>query len=168
MRGNPARVVGVFEAGGSIPACAGKPPALRLIRVPGRVYPRVCGETALLALRLSLWCGLSPRVRGNPAGSSNGSQYSRSIPACAGKPVPRAHSAAPGQVYPRVCGETAWLCPALHFAQGLSPRVRGNRHTGRRRCGRRRSIPACAGKPRADCSQPPSAPVYPRVCGETW
>ena len=50
---------------------------------------------------------------------------------------------------------------------GLSPRGRGNPDSAGRRAGRRRSIPAWAGKPaRPEIDQPPIQ-VYPRVGGET-
>ena len=91
--------------------------------------------------------GLSPRVRGNlPYGPHRGI-VRRSIPACAGEPRAYRHAAAPGQVYPRVCGGTADAPRLPLIPLGLSPRVRGN--------------PA---KPRASAWP---CWVYPRVCGGT-
>ena len=50
---------------GSIPACAGEPPAFSTPMIVPKVYPRVCGGTAL-AVPATTWPrGLSPRVRGN-------------------------------------------------------------------------------------------------------
>ena len=90
-----------------------------------------------------------------------------SIPACAGEPPRRGRRAAPGWVYPRVCGGTQ-LLQLLHVSSsGLSPRVRGNL---RRRADLRRergSIPACAGEPRPARAAPGRRRVYPRVCGGT-
>ena len=67
VRGNPDVVTPVASAAGSIPACAGEPccggPAAR----KARVYPRVCGGTAIRKRQSPARGGLSPRVRGNPA-----------------------------------------------------------------------------------------------------
>ena len=112
---------------GSIPACAGEPrsPAPRLRT--RWVYPRVCGGTCQPLGRRPALRGLSPRVRGNPPtppyrththrGLSprvRGNRIPRrrrrsllrSIPACAGEPQRWWGNAAPGGVYPRVCGGT--------------------------------------------------------------
>ena len=85
----------------SIPACAGEPAGLRAptchrvyprvcggtavpVQPADKVYPRVCGGTPFSILSSGQW-GLSPRVRGNqqPPPRRNGS-----IPACAGEPTP--------------------------------------------------------------------------------
>ena len=50
---------------------------------------------------------------------------------------------------------------------GLSPRVRGNQHTGSQLRNTRRSIPACAGEPARNLPPPNQGRVYPRVCGGT-
>ena len=50
---------------------------------------------------------------------------------------------------------------------GLSPRVRGNPRTRRRRTSGGRSIPACAGEPGRCCRCRADWGVYPRVCGGT-
>ena len=65
VRGNRRRRLAVAEEGGSIPACAGKPPATRRGRASVWVHPRVCGETRRGWLRGSDRRGPSPRVRGN-------------------------------------------------------------------------------------------------------
>ena len=52
-------------------------------------------------------------------------------------------------------------------AQGLSPRVRGNQGDGVKVGVVVRSIPACAGEPRAAAYGIFGATVYPRVCGGT-
>ena len=114
-----------------------------------RVYPRVCGGTPFKP------CVFSPTT------------VNRSIPACAGEPFLRwpqsAHSREVyprvcggirrqlwhGQVYPRVCGGKAAEPYVIRWAQGLSPRVRGNPN-----CTFTLSI-ASRGR------------VYPRVCGGT-
>ena len=111
--------------------------------------------------------GLSPRVRGKPP-VGPGLQLRRGV-------------------YPRVYGETERYRIAPTFADGLSPRVRGNRARGRRddSChgsiprvrgnrtigrethGNHGSIPACTGKPPFVVQSLVLRSVYPRVYGET-
>ena len=111
--------------------------------------------------------GLSPRVRGNPGHGVCCRRYYRSIPACAGEPVPAWPPQSRSGVYPRVCGGTdnrQFFHQPIH---GLSPRVRGNHREELADLAIARSIPACAGEPphtRRFCSMPT---VYPRVCGGT-
>ena len=45
VRGNRSKVLGGVRNQGSIPACAGEPPALRVNNEVHEVYPRVCGGT---------------------------------------------------------------------------------------------------------------------------
>ncbi len=72
-----------------------------------------------------------------------------------------------GQVYPRVYGET-WVNVVNELqTQGLSPRVRGNLHTGGRGQLCEGSIPACTGEPHPGFLQPADHRVYPRVYGGT-
>ena len=187
VRGNHDDVVLSACLVGSIPACAGEPPASRDGAGGGEVYPRVCGGTGQpLDARLDV-AGLSPRVRGNPsvelrAANRHGSiprvrgnhqqhrpigARSGSIPACAGEPALAAHGEFAAGVYPRVCGGTpAGMLDALDL-RGLSPRVRGNPQARVRRGGAAGSIPACAGEPRRRRGQHQGDGVYPRVCGGT-
>ena len=111
--------------------------------------------------------GLSPRVRGNQPAKNLARLRRRSIPACAGEPWHVSPETPRPAVYPRVCGGTISSCPVQRAAEGLSPRVRGNRIQRRTRHSARRSIPACAGEPQM--SRPPDncCGVYPRVCGGT-
>ena len=73
----------------------------------------------------------------------------------------------PARVYPRVCGGTVHDDHTAEIANGLSPRVRGNRRGPTPAPGRRGSIPACAGEPSPDHSRSIHTTVYPRVCGGT-
>ena len=50
---------------GPIPACAGQPMDAARIAMGCRAYPRVCGATAALGMKVRDNVGLSPRVRGN-------------------------------------------------------------------------------------------------------
>ena len=91
----------------------------------------------------------------------------RSIPACAGEPVPPPTAVPTGGVYPRVCGGTDLAGTVLELRQGLSPRVRGNLSWSRSELTRLGSIPACAGEPLCHIRSRNSSEVYPRVCGGT-
>ena len=149
VRGNLAQGMAVRVAPGSIPACAGEPPAKRNDHRPGQVYPRVCGGTEDGIIMPSMLAGLSPRVRGNPYTRGAARCWRRSIPACAGEPVaPGRHPALPG-VYPRVCGGTYLGRGIYTLCGGLSPRVRGNRDGRSYHQPGEGSIPACAGEPGA-------------------
>ena len=54
------------------------------------------------------------------------SDWRRSIPACAGEPLPGGQARRPPGVYPRVCGGTHDIATPMAGLNGLSPRVRGN------------------------------------------
>ena len=90
----------------SIPACAGEPRPAPPLTDRRRVYPRVCGGTDTISVRPCAKCGLSPRVRGNPSNRRAIESILRSIPACAGEPVPEGQHDEHVEVYPRVCGGT--------------------------------------------------------------
>ena len=167
VRGNPpvphAERLGV----GSIPACAGEPPAVPHHTRLDRVYPRVCGGTRAAKTLEWHYNGLSPRVRGNLHHIRVGGQLIGSIPACAGEPTRAGQPQHQHRVYPRVCGGTvASRCTSTR-RRGLSPRVRGNRARALHPGSGKRSIPACAGEPRFQPCPVQSAQVYPRVCGGT-
>ena len=72
------------------------------------------------------------------------------------------------RVYPRVCGGTVSRACRASARAGLSPRVRGNHFDARPRWPALRSIPACAGEPRAGQRGRATQRVYPRVCGGTF
>ena len=151
----------------SIPACAGKPRASARIASRRRVHPRVCGETHRGRTLAQDLRGPSPRVRGNPLFALIHPVLRGSIPACAGKPQAEIARIDKERVHPRVCGETRSILAWMTTPSGPSPRVRGNRSRARGKRPRPRSIPACAGKPNPEYSDESSAPVHPRVCGET-
>ena len=66
-----------------------------------------------------------------------------------------------------MCGGTFRRVAASSPVSGLSPRVRGNRHWHLFSLRRHRSIPACAGEPKAQVPSGSGVTVYPRVCGGT-
>ena len=151
----------------SIPACAGEPRTCRPSARTIRVYPRVCGGTQLLFAWAPLIRGLSPRVRGNPAGAVESQIADGSIPACAGEPGAHRDRIRRSEVYPRVCGGTADESGGARMTKGLSPRVRGNLDLALRCLRSHRSIPACAGEPFCPLFSLAYQAVYPRVCGGT-
>ena len=131
----------------SIPACAGEPTTSKPDGWRETVYPRVCGGTLMGLVSGMVLLGLSPRVRGNPAGGLCGADSGGSIPACAGEPRPRLPGGRQDRVYPRVCGGTRLLHSGRLLLSGLSPRVRGNPVHPLAFGQVTRSIPACAGEP---------------------
>ena len=86
VRGNRMRVRFLPVTRRSIPACAGEPPRREAIGIQSRVYPRVCGGTAVHGVSFHALKGLSPRVRGNQVNVRRDRHCTRSIPACAGEP----------------------------------------------------------------------------------
>ena len=167
MRGNRAGFRQRCGSLGSIPAHAGKPPRVVSLSKSSRVYPRACGETQALLLFYGMDWGLSPRMRGNRFRINRVGTFDGSIPAHAGKPEIIPTKVGHCRVYPRACGETH-LVQLVHIvAQGLSPRMRGNRGPGSGRGECPGSIPAHAGKPPRPDRVPRRIRVYPRACGET-
>ena len=132
---------------GSIPAPAGEPPAGELFAFLFRVYPRACGGTPSMTVRMTELTGLSPRLRGNPPASP-----------CTNHPVP---------VYPRACGGTRSAGRSRQSMMGLSPRLRGNPHFRDAKLYPMGSIPAPAGEPSPGSRERRLDRVYPRACGGT-
>ena len=167
VRGNLRQRVCPHQVAGSIPACAGEPSGSSIRRARPPVYPRVCGGTTHYQ-HSGVWRpGLSPRVRGNPAGGNGQHPLAGSIPACAGEPGLSATSGCPAGVYPRVCGGTTAVILWPATSRGLSPRVRGNHLPAMMDGITTGSIPACAGEPAGCALYRTRRRVYPRVCGGT-
>ena len=81
---------------------------------------------------------------------------------------PRACGPSEGEAdYPRVCGATIESTAEGPQGEGLSPRVRGNRHGLHVLHAPPGPIPACAGQPEEEQSQKTNGRAYPRVCGAT-
>ena len=91
------------------------------------VYPRVCGGICGIYEAGPCVEGLSPRVRGNLGFLFFSDLMAGSIPACAGESLVNVYYGVMRRVYPRVCGGIIFLSLILFAAEGLSPRVRGNR-----------------------------------------
>ena len=147
VRGNRGRGQAFGRRGGSIPACTGKPGNIGSGYRTLGVYPRMYGETPRKSKRVQDALGLSPHVRGNLPAAMDRSVGAGSIPACTGKPYPRARARTCEEVYPRMYGETPANTPPRSGGPGLSPHVRGNRQRGASTKSCIWSIPACTGKP---------------------
>ena len=93
------------------------------------------------------FCGLSPRVRRNPAIIPVDYDERGSIPACTGEPGSPTVCCHDSGVYPRVYGGTRLPYCVLSRFGGLSPRVRGNLTKIRSGTDIAGSIPACTGEP---------------------
>ena len=131
-----------------------------------RRRPRRRGATWPLFPQTWPKVGLSPRVRGNPAGSIQAMEDMRSIPASAGQPRHAGASSQPLSVYPRECGATYLYGGPSRVVAGLSPRVRGNRIWQMMQRVWVGSIPASAGQPeRTFCQSATCMGLSPRVRG---
>ena len=165
VRGSRMTFIVPICISGSIPACAGEPRISDgTVRVHW-VYPRVCGGAPTDIWNTTTEEGLSPRVRGSPAGTCVAGPGYGSIPACAGEPLRRPTGPGSGRVYPRVCGGALRGHLGVAIVSGLSPRVRGSREATDIVRASKRSIPACAGEPHSPHSARSCPRVYPRVCG---
>ena len=109
--------------------------------------------------------GRSPRVRGSRIRKREIQLQKRSIPACAGEPVPQTPAAGVLGVDPRVCGGALFADGFLLGQSGRSPRVRGSQLPFGPSVPDTGSIPACAGEPSYTGITNPGSKVDPRVCG---
>src|SRR5690606_40526608 len=135
-----------------------------MAETPGEssVYPRGCGERAILTIKRGKMPGLSPRMRGTEIKRNKGELLCRFIPADAGNGTAANRSGRRISVYPRGCGERCAFIAGDGVQPGLSPRMRG---TGRGRPGQPapvRFIPADAGNGSVVEPTLQTAAVYPR------
>ena len=149
----------------SIPAWAGETAAFAADFTDGEVYPRVGGGNIFIRYRDDAVLGLSPRGRGKQRGCATGEILPRSIPAWAGETPASIAAIRCIEVYPRVGGGNAALCPLPTVGQGLSPRGRGKPAESKNPPEKPRSIPAWAGETICPSPDPLSPRVYPRVGG---
>ena len=106
-------------------------------------------------------------MRGNLNGCEFFPDTLGSIPALAGEPFSAARTEMVQRVYPRACGGTLPEAITALQAQGLSPRLRGNRNLRGSEPLCKRSIPALAGEPISNRKGWKEREVYPRACGGT-
>ena len=149
-----------------VPTCAGKTAHSSTTKAISSAHPRVCGENVISSLKLTVWLGSSPRVRGKPTSGRPRHPPHRLIPACAGKTARRFVDPWEYRAHPRVCGENLHLVTVDEAWAGSSPRMRGKRDRPSFELRPRRLIPACAGKTSKGRSTTALQWAHPRVCGE--
>ena len=150
---------------GSIPACAGEPPARRQRTAPCWVHPRVRGGATAPGNGGGVGMGPSPRARGSHVMDGLARGALGSIPACAGEPPRITSWPHLVGVHPRVRGGACFVRTLGPRLKGPSPRARGSPQVRRCEHDAVGSIPACAGEPRPVCAAIPPPKVHPRVRG---
>ena len=145
VRGQPGLIFPSGDEFRTIPACAGT--TLPLTPPSGQVpdHPRVCGDNDSVTMSIPTAPGPSPRVRGQLPYRSNIARLMRTIPACAGTTRGIQRSSHVASDHPRVCGDNGSTSARQTPTQGPSPRVRGQRQSGKGFLSTHRTIPACAG-----------------------
>ena len=151
---------------GLIPAHAGKTLRMmpRLSGVPA--HPRSRGENAGTSMEDMGAIGSSPLTRGKLPAQGMTLEYTRLIPAHAGK-TPRPHADPPtGQAHPRSRGENGdeWVRCASHH--GSSPLTRGKLLNAQGTADTLRLIPAHAGKTWTPSWSLVAHSAHPRSRGE--
>ena len=125
-RGNHAVETAKHKLMGPIPARAGEPRSVRLVKIECRAYPRSRGGTAQPFGTPRFLQGLSPLARENRRINKFNDPIWGPIPARAGEPGQRLAPIARARAYPRSRGGTNAGNYAVAEAQGLSPLARGN------------------------------------------
>ena len=110
--------------------------------------------------------GTSPRMRGKHGRSRAQPRRSRNIPAYAGKTSEKRIILTGCWEHPRVCGENLPFATGAKPFPGTSPRMRGKRGENPHGGGRKRNIPAYAGKTPWKANKPSRRSEHPRVCRE--
>ena len=166
-RGNLGPWAGFLGDARPIPARAGEPVNVRLLRCMRGAYPRAGGGTNKSAEPLEVPSGLSPRGRGNRHWQGGRGGFPGPIPARAGEPY--AHHQAMGgrRAYPRAGGGTKWRNRTVGRRRGLSPRGRGNQYNNWEYADCVGPIPARAGEPMFDKHPAAAWGAYPRAGGGT-
>ena len=154
------------NAGGLIPAWAGKTNPNRAARSPSAAHPRVGGENQIIQLDEDTLPGSSPRGRGKRGHKSAFAGGGRLIPAWAGKTVIDAMSCSIVGAHPRVGGENSTSSKAGASLLGSSPRGRGKLSQWSIWVSQCRLIPAWAGKTGKIVPVTSAARAHPRVGGE--
>ena len=151
----------------SIPACTGNPYLPFETLFPGRVYPRMYGESHTTNSTSFFFWGLSPHVRGILWQVVKHGVAGGSIPACTGNPKKEWCGVILFGVYPRMYGESTKTPDLPFIPEGLSPHVRGIQSGFNPSDGKTGSIPACTGNPRPSLTALFLRWVYPRMYGES-
>ena len=166
MRGKLKTVVPEGTGNRNIPAYAGKTRLQKILGGSNQEHPRVCGENHRVKLAREVAEGTSPRMRGKRLPQWPCGEHHRNIPVYAGKTAVKYQCSNATEEHPRVCGENTPTHTKRLQHLGTSPRMRGKPPLHQQKRGRRRNIPAYAGKTVISPAPISSAKEHPRVCGE--
>ena len=129
-------------------------------------HPRLSGEGAVRAVRISGESGSSPHARGGQPCAARARTGDRLIPACAGRAprwkVPRFG----GPAHPRMRGEGVNILDVFSRRSGSSPHARGGQVLPQPHIPSRGLIPACAGRASSPTFPPTLVAAHPRMRGE--
>ena len=129
------------------------------------VDPRMRGGAATRPRLFVSRRGRSPHARGSLARVFPEHKELRSIPACAGEPIPASSVMRTGRVDPRMRGGARPRRRCARSPMGRSPHARGSLFGARPDGHMVRSIPACAGEPRSGSAVLRLDRVDPRMRG---
>ena len=125
MRGKVTGLEVDREAVGITPAYAGKRNAQRLGASGSRDHPRICGEKTSPSITPPKILGSPPRMRGKGRAARLHHLIDGITPAYAGKRLWCRGHGAPGQDYPRICGEKMDNAVCDFYFFGSPPHMRG-------------------------------------------
>ena len=148
------------------PAYAGKSPKANCISGGIEDHPRLCGEKCLLPVRLPLFGGSPPPMRGKVSKDGITRSAAGITPAYAGKSRAFLVSELLGGDHPRLCGEKSVRRPSDHKQPGSPPPMRGKDTGIHLFYYAIRITPAYAGKRVGRFSSSPFTRDHPRLCGE--
>ena len=124
------------------------------------------GEDGLGLCRSHEGDGSPPHARGRRMPALVRRRDRRITPACAGKTPTRRGRSGNAPDHPRMRGEDSRTGRKSRIEGGSPPHARGRRLGSRRRRGRGRITPACAGKTLVERVEEPLGPDHPRMRGE--
>ena len=145
-RGKPVGRRRALQAGGLIPAHAGKTPCSSRFRARARAHPRSRGENLIVTCARASAEGSSPLTRGKRSRAWSPTPTPGLIPAHAGKTAPHDAGAPPAPAHPRSRGENQLPETCIIIGMGSSPLTRGKRSLIKVGCVQPGLIPAHAGK----------------------
>ena len=166
MRGKVHHGVSVHALKRITPAYAGKRGHKVRLQAAGRDHPRVCGEKAVIHLKVRFFTGSPPRMRGKDVPWSFNQGLGGITPAYAGKSAFGLLSSAESGDHPRVCGEKRVLSSPSFAKIGSPPRMRGKEGVALLSGQIVGITPAYAGKRAAANFHLGTTRDHPRVCGE--
>ena len=153
---------------GIIPAYAGSTPTAALGSGLREDHPRIRGEHASVAKRMSPVLGSSPHTRGAQHQLRITNEVKRIIPAYAGSTLPHEIVQEMREDHPRIRGEHGLCDLGPEVQPGSSPHTRGARADEPRHRRRQRIIPAYAGSTVSASRTSTVRQDHPRIRGEHY